>query len=1096
MPTPGPITFVDDDAAATCGIELSVDEGDSAAKVRPIMLTDDDKPVEASTGVRVLSKGVSKLLSFLSEEQGSDAHGVGKATGKATGPPDEQYYATLRKIAQHGDAELRAVLVTYTYEVGAESGIFLREGELVGVGSEPGTFSVKYPPMEEVTKPMENKHSWLDHLRFEHAKAKVIDSKTSERDDAVPAMRIRAKCNTFEREVLVARARRERDRSALKIARAEARAEAESDVPAMEQQMVLALAAHFAARRGCLVLDGARDKVVPLSFRSATRTISREHYDSIVKNKTKEQVSMLRDKAFDTIHEAAEKASERVSSSRHKLEENFHELADGPMERVSEFAGSHGPTQKVTEFADSHGPTRNMRKPSRHLEDDVASALVDASKEEDDDDGTRVPEQIAIEDAWVTMLHYAGATPRASDERFWQTFAYAPGDVVEVRDDNLNWLPGIVAFSPTYEEGAQIGLERTSYDMSSDDFVQLQIRAIFEFLKTDDADAKERAVHPLEERLVELNLSASEAREHEEEFVNVIRPSGNVELGRSSLDVRVPYAATRVLWGEAPFLWQQWALLKAERHMRFEAHHPDDFAEVNWEEWARAHFFEWLNDGRVDQDAAPNPNDANVKFWRYWKSFDRHPGAQAALLEHMLEPFALIDTVNSWDFDDSEVTCYTYISMQGCGWASALAILTVQIAVPLILRESVLKDLLECFWDIGGPWNWPNKDQDSFSECRHAGRKEHEEQGTTAPTQAMFVCIVIIYLTQVVPDQWLRFELLLGGKRTTRSWLTSLRQSVWDKNEDTDLQKLGYMIELNMNTLYVVGLYTLNILMIIAYDNPVDILLNALAIEFVHQLDEAVVTSGGFDPGWRHMRAGTVEMVLRRYIDLHLLDRIMQEPRYTRMERAGVSEGVSCASPRNLEKSRSPSKRILKPFQDASSPQFQGKGDSDQMTPDYYEALATLAKRRTEHRWYPAYGMLSRFSHRLGLPTNYMFRKHWIRYLSPQAGETTIDWDKVLYQHPSDHYEHVMKKEMVSSLFDDEPTTHESIDYDEKAHGQLRTHLKMRRRYRMFMDSKSRFARLARVVVFVGFDSIMKILAYTSQYAFPMFLIGCLLFAV
>ena len=135
----------------------------------------------------------------------------------------------------------------------------------------------------------------------------------------------------------------------------------------------------------------------------------------------------------------------------------------------------------------------------------------------------------------------SGAPPRHA------TFAYAPGDVVEVRDDNLNWLPGIVAFSPTYEEGAQIGLEleRTSYDMSSDDFVQLQIRAIFEFLKTDDADAKERAVHPLEERLVELNLSASEAREHEEEFVNVIRPSGNVELGRSSLDVRVPYAATR-----------------------------------------------------------------------------------------------------------------------------------------------------------------------------------------------------------------------------------------------------------------------------------------------------------------------------------------------------------------------------------------------------------------------------------------------------------------------------------------------------------------------------------------------------------------------
>ena len=194
MPTPGPITFVDDDAAATRGIELSVDEGDSAAKVRPIMLTDDDKPVEASTGVhRVLSTGVSKLLSFLSEEQGSDAHGVGKATGKATGPPDEQYYATLRKIAQHGDAELRAVLVTYNYEVGAESGIFLREGELVGVGSEPGTFSVKYPPMEEVTKPMENKHSWLDHLRFEHAKKTAWSVASASREVVMSAMTRRAR---------------------------------------------------------------------------------------------------------------------------------------------------------------------------------------------------------------------------------------------------------------------------------------------------------------------------------------------------------------------------------------------------------------------------------------------------------------------------------------------------------------------------------------------------------------------------------------------------------------------------------------------------------------------------------------------------------------------------------------------------------------------------------------------------------------------------------------------------------------------------------------------------------------------------------------
>ena len=40
-------------------------------------------------------------------------------------------------------------------------------------------------------------------------------------------------------------------------------------------------------------------------------------------------------------------------------------------------------------------------------------------------------------------------------------------------------------------------------------------------------------------------------------------------------------------------------------------------------------FFEWRNDGRAD-DEAPRPDDPNAKFWRYWRSFDRHPGAQAA----------------------------------------------------------------------------------------------------------------------------------------------------------------------------------------------------------------------------------------------------------------------------------------------------------------------------------------------------------------------------------------------------------------------------------------------------------------------------------
>ena len=734
--------------------------------------------------------------------------------------------------------------------------------------------------------------------------------------------------------------------------------------------------------------------------------------------------------------------------------------------------------------------------------------------------GTRAREQIAIEDAWLTMLHFTGASPRGDDQRFVQTFVYAPGDVVEVRGNNLEWLPGIVTFSPTHKEDTPIGTDLKNDDLSSDDHVQAQIRAIFEFLESDDrlraGITKEqhlKAVHPLEEKLVELNLSASAVKEHQEEFVNVIRPSGNVELGRDALEVRVHGTATRVLWGEAPFLWQQWALLKAERYMRFEEHHPDDFAEVEWQTWARALFFEWLNDGRAD-DEAPRPDDPNAKFWRYWRSFDRHPGAQAALLDHLLEPFALIDTVNGWNFDDSAISCYTYLSMHGTGWASGLAVLFVQFAIPLILREDVLKELLNCFWDVGGPWNW-SRHKPFFHDCRDVasspGHESPEHQGPESPehqgpegspewSRYMLVCIVVIYLTQVVPDQWLRIKVLFGNTRTPRSWLTNLRQSVWDKNQDTDLQKIGYMIELNMNTLYVVALYTLNILMIINETESVDILLNALAIEFVHRIDEEIVLTGSFDPGWRHMRAGTVEMVMRRYLNFQLLERLKHDPRYNKTERSGLSEGVSCASPRKAKRSPG-SQRILAPFQNSSSPNFQGQAEDEQMSTEYYEALASLAKRRTEHRWYPAYGMFSKVRHRLGLPTKYIFRKHWQHYLAPPAGKMSINWNKVLYQHSSNHFEHVMRKEIASSLFDDEPTTHESLDYTEPSRGHFRTHMRIRQRYRLLMHPtntkrKSVLMRAARIVVFVGLDTFLKLITVASQYLFPVFLCCCIMFAL
>ena len=66
-------------------------------------------------------------------------------------------------------------------------------------------------------------------------------------------------------------------------------------------------------------------------------------------------------------------------------------------------------------------------------------------------------------------------------------------------------------------------------------------------------------------------------------------------------------------------------------------------------------------------------------------------------------------------------------------------------------------------------------------------------------------------------------------------------------------------------------LYGLNLLLIFYTESPLDILLNSLAIEFIHQMDEAYVDAGWFDVDFRFLRAGSMALVLQHYLELHEL---------------------------------------------------------------------------------------------------------------------------------------------------------------------------------------------------------------------------------
>ena len=64
-------------------------------------------------------------------------------------------------------------------------------------------------------------------------------------------------------------------------------------------------------------------------------------------------------------------------------------------------------------------------------------------------------------------------------------------------------------------------------------------------------------------------------------------------------------------------------------------------------------------------------------------------------------------------------------------------------------------------------------------------------------------------------------------------------------------------------------LYLLTLFMLYTYNDPEEIILNALAIEFIKDIDEKITDNNSYDTDYRFLKAGAVEMVLRRYLNLH-----------------------------------------------------------------------------------------------------------------------------------------------------------------------------------------------------------------------------------
>ena len=93
--------------------------------------------------------------------------------------------------------------------------------------------------------------------------------------------------------------------------------------------------------------------------------------------------------------------------------------------------------------------------------------------------------------------------------------------------------------------------------------------------------------------------------------------------------------------------------------------------------------------------------------------------------------------------------------------------------------------------------------------------------------------------------------------------MNSVRLICWLQGDDTLWMQLGFKMDRYMNSVYIAVINLLMLFTLFLTDSTVDVILNALAIEFVYNFDREVPHSVWYDPSRRYLKAGIVEVVLR-----------------------------------------------------------------------------------------------------------------------------------------------------------------------------------------------------------------------------------------
>eukprot|EP00924_Labyrinthula_sp_SR-Ha-C_P016761 maker-scaffold_6-snap-gene-14.49-mRNA-1 protein AED:0.00 eAED:0.00 QI:90/1/1/1/1/1/2/66/680 len=335
--------------------------------------------------------------------------------------------------------------------------------------------------------------------------------------------------------------------------------------------------------------------------------------------------------------------------------------------------------------------------------------------------------------------------------------------------------------------------------------------------------------------------------------------------------IRAPRIGLQKIFGHRPWLWQQFCLLQLEKRLRFDASHEYDFEELDVVQFATKRYDLWLQ------------AEENIDFK---KRYDSVPAVTQKLLRsHLLAPFDLMDFVlqkeDEWNFSDRSFSVYTYLAVLGSGAVMSSLTLFIQTAVPLALlynnmlttdgdpskRFFVEGNGSRIFPIDGVLWDLlPRTDFDQF--CYN---EDNAERGRVEG-KIILVCVILIYLQSVIPDALLNFFRTSGGAETTYSKINSLRQIVWEQNDDDILQQIGFKLDRMMNTGYIAILFSIMLFVLLNTEFVIDIILNALAIDFIHQIDETIANAAWFDNKKRWLKSGTIGLIIQSVLRLKVLE--------------------------------------------------------------------------------------------------------------------------------------------------------------------------------------------------------------------------------